>query len=618
MKRFVFGPFCTVVLFLVAMTAMGQNRFDGYSLVVDADSTGKDGACPVRFLPQERGQNAIEVFLAGTNLQTPATGLTGCDLSRSTANKISASPENQKWCFQGPEEIYEIKLSNGNSYIWPMVGRNTGFYNIKDFRPMKRVAGPTPTFTYSEPADYTKAIRNAMMIMASRQGGTLYFPDGDYIVGTTDGNTRDAGYEAITVPSGVSIVGASSNYSIPTTNMPSQKGATRIRLRNNKQVIFRIGGCTNAVSVRNIELLGNSALFGEAARDTTGTYGVEAVGKWAINPVTKVHSMNQSQFFRFENVTFQNLDTGIFAHNANQANCNAADQLCNSWQIDNIRVDHGVFLNNRTGIVVDSGNSDWTIANSQFNFMAANAPGIGIHLKRGASVLIENTFGGGYDYERNIGGTFLYIDSIGSATMINSSSERSQRSIYTAPYGATTSQMLTVIGSTFNDKIELTGRMNFNSTGNFYYGYTMSVGPQVTVNSIGDKFCHDPLIYPGHCTDRVGGGNIVNKPGFNGGTVMFRSGRVPEGQGKDRIDRQPNFFGYDVELGGALMQYDPNITFRDITAFAAAVETGSRVKDGAIVYCKDCKKTNVGICTQGKAGMDGAFAKRINGQWRCD
>ena len=50
-----------------------------------------------------------------------------------------------------------------------------------------------------------------MMIMASRQGGTLYFPDGDYIVGTTDGNTRDPGYEAITVPSGVTIAGASSN-----------------------------------------------------------------------------------------------------------------------------------------------------------------------------------------------------------------------------------------------------------------------------------------------------------------------------------------------------------------------------------------------------------------------
>ena len=67
-----------------------------------------------------------------------------------------------------------------------------------------------------------------------------------------------------------------------------------------------------------------------------------------------------------------------------------------------------------------------------------------------------------------------------------------------------------------------------------------------------------------------------------------------------------------------LLQHDPEITFRDITAFAAPAETGSRVKDGAIVYCKDCKKATTGICTQGQAGIDGAFAKRINSQWRCD
>ncbi len=66
------------------------------------------------------------------------------------------------------------------------------------------------------------------------------------------------------------------------------------------------------------------------------------------------------------------------------------------------------------------------------------------------------------------------------------------------------------------------------------------------------------------------------------------------------------------------MQYDPDITFRDITAMAAAVDTGSRVKDGALVYCKDCKKAANGTCTQGQPGTDGAFAKRINNQWRCD
>jgi len=317
-------------------------------------------------------------------------------------------------------------------------------------------------------------------------------------------------------------------------------------------------------------------------------------------------------------VVFQNFDTGIVLHNLNKENCKPAEQMCNQWQFDNVRVDHGIFINNNTGISIDTFNTDWTIANSQFNYLEANAPGIGIHVKRGAAILIENTFGGGYDYDRLIGGTFLQVESVGSITLVSVSSERSRRSIYTAAATTASSQMMTVIGSVFNDLIELNGRMNFASFGNRYFGSTMKTAPQVVVNSVGDKFCHDPLTFPGHCTDRVGGGNPVNRPGFNGGTIMFRSGRLPEGQGRDLIDREPNYFGYDVEIGKGLVQFDPNISFADLAGLVNPPNGSSRVKDGAIVYCKDCRKTAAGVCSQGQAGTDGAFAKRINNQWRCD
>ena len=616
MKKTLFVFLNLILIFAAAIGAVAaQNLFEGYALDVDATNAG---ACAIRFLPNRNELNHIQVFVAGTDMQRPATGITACDNSRVQGSRVAPSGFNQKWCFQGPDEKYEIKLSNGSSYIWPAADRNLGFYNVKDFRPMKRVDGPTVSYTYSEPADYTKAIRNAMMVMASRQGGTLQFPDGDYIVGTTDGNTRDPAYQAITVPSGVTIQGASGNYSVPGGDLPNRKSATRIRLRNNKQAIFRIGGCTNSVSVRNIELLGNSALLGETRRDRAGTYGVEALGEWSVDPVSKAQSANQSQFFKFENVVFQDFDTGIILHNTNEANCNAARQMCNSWQFDNILVDHGIFMNNGIGISIDTFNTDWIISNSQFNYMEAIAPGYGIRVKKAASVLVENSFGGGYDYGPSIGGTFIHIDSVGTMTLVSASSERSRKSISATGYGAVSSQSLTVIGSVFNDPIELTGKMNYASFGNRYFGYTMSVGPTVIVNSVGDKFCYDAVTYPGHCTDKVGGGNIVNSPGFNGGTIMFRSGRLPEGQGKDRINREPNLFGYDVEINKGLLQHDPNMTLRDINALAAPVETGSRVKDGAIVYCKDCKKAANGVCTQGRAGTDGAFAKRINNQWRCD
>ncbi len=615
MYRTLLGLISLALIFITAAEA--QNKFNGYSLEVHANETDH---CAMRFLPQDNQRNHIEVFLPGTNLQRPATGLTACDYSRVTGNRVAPNGADQKWCFEGPEELYEIRLSTGDAYLWPtMSGRDIGFYNLKDFRPMRRVDGPAPKYVYSEPADYTKAFRNAMMIMASRQGGTLVVPDGDYIVGTTDGNTRDPKYDAITVPSGVTITGASGHYSNPANNMPDRTSATRIRLRHPNQTIFRIGGCTSSVTIRNIELLGNSALAGEARRDPTGNYGIEARGKWAIDPRTKAQAANVSQFFRFEDIVFQNLDTGIIVHNANRDNCKPAEQACSSWQFDHVRVEQAHFINNRTGISIDTFNTDWTIASSQFAMMAANAPGTGIHIKKGGGFLIQNSFAGGSSYGADIGGTFIHVDSVATVTVIGCSSERGQRSIYFAPFGAGTSTMLTVIGSIFNDPIELHGRMNFVSMGNFYMPYTFKLAPGVVVNSTGDKFCYDPELFAGHCTNRVGSvGERVHSPGFNGGSVMFRSGRPPEGKGQDRIERQPNYFGYDVEIASGLLQHDPNTTFRDITAMAAPAETGTRVKDGAIVYCKDCRKNNSGVCTQGQAGVDGAFAKRINNQWRCD
>jgi len=611
---------CILLIILAAAVFVSasdaQNRFDGYSLTVSADETG---ACPIRFLPQQNQQNHIDVFLAGTDLTKPATGLSGCNNSTVSGNRVAPSPQDQRWCFEGAEELYEIRLSNGKSYLWPTAGgREMGFYNVKDYRPVRRTESANQRYLYSDPRDYTKAIENAMMVMASRQGGTLVLPEGDYIVGTTDGNTRDPLFDGITIPTGVTIQGASGNYSVPTTNMPGRISPTRIRLRNNRQSIFKIGGCTNSVTIRNVELMGNAALYGEGPRDRAGTRGIVAAGKWAIDPRTKQHTVNPSQFFRIENVVFQNFETGFLVRNLNQENCNAAEQMCNQWQFDNVRVDHGVFINNNTGISIDTFNTDWTIANSQFNYLEANAPGIGIHVKRGAAILIENTFGGGYDYDRLIGGTFLQIESVGTITLVSVSSERSRRSIYTAAATTASSQMMTVIGSVFNDLIELNGRMNFASFGNKYFGSTMKTAPQVVVNSVGDKFCHDPLTFPGHCTDRVGGGNAVNRPGFNGGTIMFRSGRLPEGQGRDLIDREPNYFGYDVEIGKGLVQFDPNISFADLAGLVNPPNGSSRVKDGAMVYCKDCRKTAAGVCSQGQARTDGAFAKRINNQWRCD
>jgi hypothetical protein len=607
MKRFL--PVLVLVA-VCAVVAFGQEarRYEGYSFQLDADEGPQ---CAIKFLPNRPEVNSVLVYIAGTNKQTPATGLTSCDESTVQGNRVGVNGL-QKWCFQGPEEMYEVAFSTGDSFLWYPLGRDTGFFNLLDFRPVKRTAAGK--YEFSTPVDYSKTFRNAMAMLASRQGGTLRVPDGDYIVGTTDGNARDPNFRGITIPAGTTIEGASGVFSTPNANFPNRRSPTRIRLRNDKQAIFKIGNCANYITLRNLELVGNANTFLEGTRSTTATYGVEAAGKWAKSGAGG-EAPNSAQFFSFENVTFQYFDIGLYVHNVDpDEKCRPNEQVCNAWQFDYVKVDHSVFLNNRTGIYIDTFNTDWKISNSQFSFVEAFAPGIGIRAKRVGTMLIEQSFGGGYNYTTEVGGTFIYIDTILAMTIVNSSAERTKRDIYTVPQGSVSSVMINSIGSVWNDRIELNGRLNFISTGNFYGARGIAASKDVTVTSTGDRFCYDPLVLPGQCGDARG--NPVAEHRFGDARVMFRTGRLPEGTGRDRLERQPNYFGYDVEINNGILQLDPNITFRDITAFAAGGEGKPRVSDGAIVYCKDCRRGPV--CTQGTAGTDGAFAKRINGQWRCD
>lgn len=601
-----FASFFTLLFVVSVGLAAAQNKFEGYSFTLEADIRG---TCPITYLPSTGAKNAIEVYIAGTDLRQKAPNISPCDGSDVRDGKTYTNGIG-RWCFQGPEPMYEVKLTNGASYLWYPTNENTGFYNLKDFRPVRRTQ--LGKYEFEEPKDYTSTFRNAIQYISSRQGGTLRVPDGDFVVGTLDGVRRDPNYEAITLTSGLNIIGAGSNASVANSNLPWRFSPTRIRLRYPNQSIFRIGGCTNQITVKDLELMGNSSLMAEAKRDSTGTYGIEALGKWEKDSRTGRESPNSSQVFKFENITFQDFDKGIYVHNANDENCKANEQVCKSWHFDYIKVDHGFFVNNRTGIWIDTYNTDWTIANTVFSYIATNGPGDGIRIKAAGSMLIQQTFGGGYDYASAIGGTFLNVDTIGSLTVINSGSERGKRTLYTNPAGMITNVNLIMIGSVFGDPIELHGSANFISTGNWFGADTIKADPGVAITSTGDRFCYDSRIFA--CKDTSG--QLVRRPNFQGGRMMFQTGRLPEGSGDTRIDGKPNRFGYNVELTDGLFQYDPNITFSDIQKWARGADGRPPVSDGAFVYCKDCRRG--GECSQGRAGTDGAFAKRINNRWMCD
>ncbi|QYO67943.1 hypothetical protein [Leptolyngbya sp. 7M] len=327
-----------LILLIITFTAAisAQNRFEGYSFVLEADESG---VCPVRYLPGASGGNSVEVFIAGTGQRQNAAGLTACDGAGANANNVLTNGVG-KWCFQGPEPMYEIRLKNGDTYLWYPTTKESGFFNVKDFRPVTRSGSE---YVFTEPADHTATIRNALYFIASRQGGTLRFPEGDYIVGTLDGNRRDPRFRALTLPSGVVIEGASARISTPSTLLPNNKSASRIRLRNDNQAIFRIGGCTSNITIQNLELVGNEALQAEAQRSVANTYAIEGFGKWSIDPATRAQLTNTSMVFKFSNLTIQGFDRGIYVHNAGGDNCNPSLQACGEWQFDHLKVEH-IFL----------------------------------------------------------------------------------------------------------------------------------------------------------------------------------------------------------------------------------------------------------------------------------
>jgi hypothetical protein len=128
----------------------GQNKFEGYSVVVQADN---GGACPVWYLPSAGNGNAVEVFIAGTDQRTPAAELSACDGS-SVYGQSGVFPNSEgHWCFNGPEPFYDVKFRSGAVYLWYPINKDLGFYNVKDFRPVTRTNGPSPQYSFIDPPD---------------------------------------------------------------------------------------------------------------------------------------------------------------------------------------------------------------------------------------------------------------------------------------------------------------------------------------------------------------------------------------------------------------------------------------------------------------------------------
>ena len=226
------------IVFSFATAVIAQNKFEGYNIILDVPETQTGATCAIRYAPP-----TTSITIADLNPAT-AMNLRSCDGSATNLVKnsaatfsLKANANDYKWCFQGEDKRYRISF-NGDQYSKTVVydwiatpdEKNLGNYNVKDFG----AVGDGKT-------DDTIAVQSALAFIAVRNGGTLFFPEGDYQVGNTPN------FKGLVLPSNITIQGIGGLQSNAGTSDLPRKNPTRINLTVPNRALFRIGECIRAV-----------------------------------------------------------------------------------------------------------------------------------------------------------------------------------------------------------------------------------------------------------------------------------------------------------------------------------------------------------------------------------
>jgi hypothetical protein len=542
---------CLSVVLFASFSTFSQNKFEGYNVVVSVPTNHRTATCAVRFVPPTTAISIADLD-GSTPLKLKSCGGSGSNLVQSGAGAtVKANAATYKWCFEGEDKNYKItfpgdQYSGSITYNWPAEPdpRNAGFYNIRDFGAVG-----------DGKADDTVAIKSAMAYVASKNGGVVTFPNGEYRVTDT-----------IALPSAVTVVGTNGLPSnSPTSHLP-RKNPTSIKLSGPAQALFRIGECTSQIAIRDIELV---------AEGNDKTIGIEAVGAY-----------NSAQGLFVERVSFNNFDRGIYAYGLPQTNL--------SWQIDYVKIKDSLFMFNRdAGIYTNSRNSDWKVIGTVF-INPPKRPGQNadsMKFERAAGILIQDTFGGGFPNAP--GGTYLDVLDSGGINIISSQTEAMTNSIVINsekhPQAGNYSAPIIISNSAFGSPIIFNARRTFISTGNLYLARTFTAPPNVRVYSTGDRFCTDG--YMGGCA-----GAEINL--FDKATVVFMTGQPAESS----VKGFPTMFGGDVHFDGPVQM--PSVPHN-------ALPTGR--SNGTMVYCANCRRDT----TPCQPGGGGAPAMVVGNQWSC-
>ena len=552
MKNFILVLIAFWLIVVSSITVFSQNKFEGYNIILDVPDKHQGATCALRYVPPTT-KITVSDLNSSTPMKVSSCGGSGTNLTQTNSSTatILASSSNYKWCFQGEDKRYRItfdgdQYSGKVTYDWIATPdkNNLGFYNIRDFG----AVGDGHT-------DDTIAVKSAMAFIAAHNGGTLTFPEGNYIVNAP-----------ITLPSGIVIQGTNGLHSGATTNNVIRENSSRITLVGASRALFRIGECTEKVTFKDIEFFASS---------NQDTYGVEALGAYI-----------SSQDFYFERVVFNNFFRGVYVHGLPQTNLN--------WQFDYVKFNHCRFVFNRdAGIYTNIRNSDWKIEGCLFinPKKQAGQNADSMNFERVGGVLIQDTFGGGF--ANALGGTFINILDSGPLTVIGSQTENMTHSlVYNAiehPQAGDYSYPITFINSVLGMSIVFKARRTFVSVGNLYGLQSFQADERLRVYSTGDRFCYDGYILG--CRDGTG-------KAFDRATIIFMSGQPSEGQ----VKGHPTFFGTDVQFGSPVQM--PSLLQNALP---------NDKPNGSMIYCTDCKRST----TPCQSGGSGAPAMVVNGQWSC-
>lgn len=548
----------SVLLMFAAADVFSQNRFEGYNIILDVPETQRSQACAIRYAPSTAAVTITDLNRATPLDVRPCAG-SGTSLTENAGRRTATMRANRvdfKWCFEGEDKKYRITFSGDRyspgeiAYDWIATPEQPGFYNIRDFG----AVGDGRT-------DDTMAIKSALAFIATRNGGQLRFPEGEYLVGA---NQPD--FKGLALPTGVIIQGVSGIQTGASTNNQKRENPSRITVRGRNRAVFRIGECTEKVAIKDIELNAETA---------DNTYGIEAVGAYT-----------SSQGLNVDNVVFNKFFRGIYARGL------PATDL--QWQFDYIKINESRFIfNTDAGIYTNLRNSDWKISSSLFinprRTSTQNADSM--HFERVTAVMVQDTFGGGF--EGALGGTFLNILDSGIITVIGSQTEKMTNSLVynevNNPSAGDYTYPITFVNNVFGNPIVFKARRTFVSTGNFYGPQTFRADERLRVYSTGDRFCYDGFIL---------GCQGVAPNYFDRATVIFMTGQP----GERSIPDRPTYFGTDVQFGAPVQ----------MPAFRQ-VQLPRNKPNGSMVYCIDCRR-DTEPC---RPGGSGAPAMVVNGEWSC-